>query len=200
MKPVRSVLSLLILCAMAMTMAAQTTTTVYNIIPKPLPGNIASVPFQDLGVNEVGDGVFLTANSGTIGQVSVMMSSWACQSGKWFNGNCVTTPGATFSVPITINLYSVLDIQSSPVVVPAVGALIGTITQTFSIPYRPTSTPAKCGGDNQVWFSSKDNTCDHGIASTIVVNFSGFHIPIPANSQLIVSASFDTSDNGPNPI
>jgi len=50
----------------------------------------------------------------------------------------VTTPGATFSQAITLNLYNVGSGGS-------VGSQIATKTQTFNIPYRP-STSASCTG------------------------------------------------------
>jgi len=62
--------------------------------------------------------------------VSAVMSSWACQSGGWSTDNCVTTPGAKFSQPITLKLYGVgaLGEPAGP---------IAQTTQTFEIPTDP---------------------------------------------------------------
>jgi hypothetical protein len=180
---------------LAGTVAAQTQ-TVYNSIPKPLPGNVSSYGPEAFSFREMGDGLFLTATTGTVGQVTVIMSSWACQTGGWSTGDCVTTPGATFSQPITINLYSV-NLETSPV---SVGSPLATITQTFNIPFRPTSTPAQCGGDATRWYSNKDKTCYHGLAVPIAVNFSGQKIPLQANGALIVTVVFNTSTAGPSPL
>jgi hypothetical protein len=181
----------LIIGAVAMTAANAQTITVYNSIPKSLPGNVASEGPEAYAFAELGDGLGLaTTAGGTLNQVTVILSSWACQSGNWSAGNCVTASAATFSQLITLNVYMVTG--STP------GAQIGTIVQAFNIPYRPTSTPALCGGDNQRWYDNKDKTCYHGIA--VPIEFSGLHIPIPANNQIIVTLAYNTTDYGPNPI
>ena len=72
------------------------------------------------------------------------MSSWACQAGGW-NGSpspCATTPGATFSVPITLNIFGVGPATSNGP--STVGSLLATDTQTFNIPYRPSADPIDC--------------------------------------------------------
>lgn len=120
------------------------------------------------------------------------MSSWACQSGTWNSGNCVTTPGATFSQPITVNIYGV------DVLAPTV--LLAMTTQTFSIPYRPSSTPSLCGGDATRWYDKKDKICYHGIAVPISVSFANSHLAIPTNYKIIVTVAFNTTTAGPSPI
>lgn len=174
---------------LAGTVAAQTQ-TVYNSIPKPLPGNVASEGPEAYGFAELGDGFTLTTTTGTLGQVTVIMSSWACQTGNVTAG-CVTANGATFSQPITVNLYSYDG---------SLATILGTITQTFNIPYRPSSTPSKCNGDAQMWYSSKDKICYHGLAVPITVNFSNQHLAVPANGELIVTVAFNTNTAGPSPI
>jgi hypothetical protein len=150
--------------------------TVYNSISKPLPGNVASEGPEAYAFSELGDGLSLSTPSGSIlGQVSVVLSSWACQSGSWTTSDCVTTPGATFTQPITVNVYPAT--AGSP---PTAGTRIATITQTFTLPYRPSSTPARCGGDTGAWFSKKNNTCYHGFAVPISVNFSGSKVKLPS--------------------
>lgn len=49
-------------------------------------------------------------------------------------------------------------------------------------------------------FSKKDNTCYHGISDEISVNFSGLHIPVPGNGELIVTVAYNTTHYGPYPI
>lgn len=182
----------------AATMAAAQTQTVYNSIPSPLPGNVASEGPEAYAFSEIGDGLALqnVNPTGTFGKLTVILSSYACQSGHWDDGTCVTAPGATFSQPITVDLYS-LDSSSPPV---ATGP-IASITQTFSIPYRPSATSAKCtgiGSDPSAWFDKKDNACYHGLAVPISVNFSTFHLPTPAT--IAVGVSYNTSHYGPSPI
>ena len=88
---------------------ASTTVTgpVFDSIPSPLPGNVASVGYEATSTSEFGDyATFDTAHPGSALQsVDVVMSSWGCESGTWNGGNCRTTPGETFSHPITLTLY-----------------------------------------------------------------------------------------------
>jgi hypothetical protein len=192
-------LMLVLIGAMAATTATAQTQTVYNNLPRPLPGNVGSEGPEAYAFAELGDGLTLTANTGTIGKVTVIMSSWACYSGNWFSSNCITPSGATFSQPLTINIYSVNDTVS----LPAVGSLLGTITQTFDLPYRPSSDSAHCPDDyagSSRWYNSKDKTCYHGLAVPATVNYSNQHIPIPTNGKIVVTVAYNTTHYGPNPI
>jgi hypothetical protein len=181
---------------------------VYNSVPFPLPGNVASEGPEAYGFAALGDGVKLSAAKGTVGQVIVIMSSWACQSGNWYQGTCTTRPGATFLQPITVNLYSVSSVYSSVYAepVPTPQALLGSITQKVPILYRP-SVNAKCGNDTGYgfsyptqWYDPLDKSCNHGIAVPIAVDFSKLNIALPANNELIVTVSYNTTDYGPSPI
>ena len=196
----RSLIASLLLAGISVATVAAQTTVVYNSIPKPLPGNVASEGPEAYSFAELGDGLSLqAAGGGTIGQVNVVLSSWACQTGNWSDGSCVTAAGATFSQPITVNLYAVTDQPGiSGGMVLAKGALIGTLTQTFNIPYRP-SVSASCG-DNSAWYSSKEKACYHGLAVPISVNFSTLHIPVPTDNRLIVTVTYNTSHFGKTPV
>ncbi len=191
----RAAIAVLFFCCVSVVSAQ--TITVYNSIPKPLPGNVVSMGYECCAVMEFGDGLGLVATGGgTLGQVTVVMSSWGCQTGSWSAGNCATTSGATFLQPITISVWGVNDSSSTPT--PA--GLLGQIAQTFNIPFRPSSTPNQCQNDATRWYNSKDKTCYHGLATPIVVNFSPQHIPVPANNKIIVTVAYNTTDFGPNPI
>ena len=176
----------------------------YNSIPSPLAGDYLSEGFECCQVAEIGDGMSLSGFSGTIGQVTVIFDSWACQSGSVYGGNCTTTPGATFSWPITFNIYQVNEVDASggsnPSQAPTPGPLLASITQTFKIPYRPSSTPSQCWGNNQVWYYSADKTCHAGLAFPLTVDFSPKWLYIPANNKIIVTVAFNTSTYGAHPI
>ena len=95
--------------------------------------------------------------------VTVLLSSWGCENGSWNLSNCITTPGATFDHPITLNLYN-----STPGVGTGVGSLVATKTQTFSIPYRPSENDFFCtlANDGKWW----DGTaCRNGVRSTDLI-------------------------------
>jgi hypothetical protein len=72
------------------------------------------------------------------------------------------------------------------------------MTQTFNIPYRPSSDPVKC--EATAWFNKKDGNCYHGFAVPISVNFSGLHIPVPGNNKIIVTVAYNTTHYGPAPV
>jgi hypothetical protein len=115
------------------------------------------------------------------------MSSWACVSGAWYSGDCSTPSGATFSQPITLNIYN-----PSPDSGLTAGSLITSATQTFSVHYRP-SASSKCTGGR--WYSSGTKTCFNGLTDNVTFNFSGQTIP----STVVYGIVYNTRDFGPNP-
>jgi hypothetical protein len=116
------------------------------------------------------------------------MSSFACQTGGWNTSDCVTTPGATFSVPITFNVYTVAPGN-------AVGSLIATKTQTFNIPYRPSADATNCtGGNAGKWYDGA--ACFNGKAGNITFTFAGEALP----NSAIFGITFDTSNYGYSPL
>ena len=170
---------------------AATGPAVYSAVPAPSPPNVPSIGFQATQTDEFGDEVGLVSHATPLATARVLMSSWGCESGTWNGGDCATTPGLTFSVPITFNVYAVNNSVSPP----APGALLGSRTQTFAIPYRP-SASASCTTAGQ-WFSG--GSCYNGLAVPITFDFSsGPQVALPA--QVIWTVSFNTTNYGPSPI
>ncbi|HEX8286630.1 MAG TPA: hypothetical protein VF556_01465 [Pyrinomonadaceae bacterium] len=160
--------------------------TVYNSIPSNLPGNVISQPFQAQQASEFGDRVQFSAGSGrNLLTVKQIMSSWGCESGAWYSGDCITTPGATFSHPITLNIYNVGTGST-------VGSLIGSVTQTFAIPYRPSADNVNCTGGR--WYDGTN--CYNGYATPITFNLGGLTVP----NEVIYGIAFNTSNYGTAPI
>lgn len=170
---------------------AQPAEVVYNSVVTPLPGNLVSQAFEATSTSEFGEQVSFAGTLRVLDSVTVTMSSWGCQSGSWdgSNGLCTTTPGSGFTEPLTFNVYNVGANN-------AVGSLIASDTQTFTIPYRPSSTPAQCSGDNQKWYDATDNTCYHGLATNVTFDFGG-HVLLP--DSVIYSIAYNTSDYGSHP-
>ncbi|MGA2595920.1 MAG: hypothetical protein ABSH09_02800 [Bryobacteraceae bacterium] len=178
---------------------------IYNSIPAPLPPNVASEGPEAYAFSEIGDGLIFTSNSPRLATtVKVILSDWACTSGHWFSalGNsdvCTTSPaGATFSQPVTLNIYAV-----NPTTPPSAGALLGTQTATFNIPYRPSTDPhcavgGTPGGDGTQWYDAATNACYHGIAFPIVFDITSLSLQLP--DQVVVGISFNTTHYGPSPI
>lgn len=162
-------------------------TTVYNTIPSPTAGNYPSQPFQAQQAAEFGDQIALAPGPRVVREVTVLMSSWGCQAGAWYTNDCSTSPGATFSHPITVNIRAVGAGGS-------VGALLATKTQTFGIPFRP-SASAFCGDGR--WDDGAGN-CFNGYATPITFDLTSLNVTLPNN--VIVSVAFNTSNYGAAPM
>jgi hypothetical protein len=167
--------------------------TIYNSIPSPLPGNLPSLGYEATSTTEFGNQIAFSGTSRALDNVVVTLSSWACQSGSATDGTCVTAPGATFPVPITLNIYNPPTTGLGGTY-PAPGSLIATDTQTFKIPYRPTADPL-CGTNGGGW--SFPN-CFHGYANNITFNsFTPAVVTLPNN--IVYGIAFNTSDYGATP-
>jgi hypothetical protein len=168
---------------------------VYNSIPDALPRSVQSLGFQANSVSEWGDEVGLeSVPDPVLRSLEVVLVSWACQSGRWVNDNCVTTPGATFDHPITANIYAVDE--SGPT--PTPGALLASQTQVSTIPYRPSADPVNCTGANAgQWFDPSTGTCHDGHTYRLTITFDG-NTPLP--ETVIWTIAFNTTGSGPDPI
>ncbi len=161
---------------------------VYNNIPNPIPGNVPSVGFEATSTSEWGGQMQLAGTDRVDPTVTVLMSSWACQSGTWYGQDCVTTIGTTFTHPITLNVYEVGTSDS-------VGTLITTKTDTLSMPYRPSADDTNCIDANAgKWFDG--TTCYNGKAFTISFDLTGVTLP----DKVIIGVAYNTSNYGSNPI
>ena len=171
--------------------AAPVSTAVYDSIGAVTPTAVASVGFEATSSREFGDLVQLAPGARRLDTVTVLLSSWGCENGSWNLSNCITTPGATFDHPITLNLYN-----STPGVGTGVGSLVATKTQTFSIPYRPSENDFFCtlANDGKWW----DGTaCRNGLATPVTFTFPALPA-VPTN--LIWTVAYDTTHHGYAPI
>lgn len=166
---------------------------VYNSVPKVLKP-IASLGFECCTVKEFGDGLKLT-HTGRLQSVAVVMDSWGCQTGRWNNDTCVSAPNASFTHPVTVNVYAANT--SGPA--PAVGALLASRTQTFTMPYRPSADNVRCTGTFLgEYYSAAGHTCANGVPFLISFDLSSAHANLPKN--VIVSVAYNTSTQGYHPI
>ena len=153
---------------------------------------IASEGFECCSTKEFGDGLVFTKAGSHLTRISVVLSSWGCESGFWNTDNCLTTPGSNFKEPITVNVYSV---TTSPSGAPAPGQLIATKTNDFFIPYRPSANDQQCfGSDLGKFYSAVDKKCDNGLAVRINFPFNRANVVLP--QQAIVTVAYNTSDAG----
>lgn len=163
--------------------------------PGQLPGNLPSVGAESSFFQEFGNQIdFAQGSSRLLNQVVVSMSSWGCQTGHWYSNDCMTTPGATFSEPITFNIYPAPTSLTYPY--PG-GTAIKSVTQTFNIPYRPSADNVHCIGSNVgKWYDAKSKTCFNGLATNIVFDISP-SLTVP--NSVVYGIAYNTTDAGYNP-
>jgi hypothetical protein len=167
----------------------------------PAPGNLPSIGFEATQAAQFGNEISLT-RSAKAANVVVTMDSWGCQSGSWTDDTCSTTPGSTFSEPITLNIFR------APATNPTTqadtpgngvpGTLITSVTKTFAIPYRPSANNTKCIGDELGnWFDSKNGECFPGMATNVTFNLTSLHVTLP--KTFVFGIAYNTSDYGAAP-
>ena len=104
--------------------------------------------------------------------------------------DCSTTPGAKFKHPIRFNVYQVAQDNEA-------GRLVGAVTHTYEIPYRPSANYTKCSGSEAgKWFSKRDNSCKNGKAARITAGLGSLDLP----DKAIISVEYNTSHYGYEPI
>ena len=181
-------------CALALSAstasAATLSSTVYSSLPAKGTVSVPSVGVEAYSFNRIGNEVILT-RSATVRRVSVTMVSWACQTGAWNTGDCQTEAGATFQTPITLTLYHASH-KVNGVTHP--GSLITRITKTFAVRFRPSSTPAQCGGDTSEFMGS-DGVCHHGRDQNVV-----FHLTRQLPTDVVWGVTYNSDNSGLNPL
>jgi hypothetical protein len=172
------------LLTLAISQTANADVAIYDSIPSPLPPNVVSLGYEATSTTEFGDYVTLAGTQRHVTDVTVTMSDWA------IFANFPSMDPSGWTHPITLNIYAVDHSGSDP----AVGALLHSVTQTFSIPWRPADDLVNCPGDS-AWFAP-DHTCRHGIAFDIT-----FHVNTAINAnEVIFGIVYNTADYGPSPL
>ncbi len=171
---------------------APTTTPIYDSTISPLPAHLVSEAFEATSTSEFGNKITLAPSSSALTNVVLTMDSWGCESGGWNTDNCVTTPGSTFPVPITFIIYAAGADN-------AVGPVLGSVTQTFNIPYRPSADDVHCTGTSAgEWYDPTTATCSHGLPTNVTFDFSSLDLVLP--TSVIYGIEYNTTHYGPNPI
>lgn len=178
--------------------------TIYDSTQSPLPGNLVSLGYAATQAAEAGNQIAFSSGSGRVlTSVVVGLSSWGCQSGGWSTDDCVSAPGATFSEPVTLNLYNVGAGGT------AVGTKIASFTNTFNIPYRPSadaSYTTDCAADAATysepiadfdghWYDAATGHCYNGLANNITFNLGHTQVP----NKIIYGIAYNTSNYGAAP-
>jgi hypothetical protein len=160
---------------------------IYNNIPSPQPPSLVSQSFQANRDSEFGDlitfgGTARDLTSATVAMVTVGYFSK-------YNVSTVTNTGGWTEPAITLNLFSVDNSGASP----APGTLLGSVTESSFIPWRPEPTPI-CGG--VLWLAP--DGCHNGMAFDITFDFTSLGIVLP--NQIIYGIAYNTQSGGQNPI
>jgi hypothetical protein len=170
----------------AMSSAALAAEVIYNDLESPKPGNVVSQGFEATQTSSFGGQVEFGNTARKNPTVTVIMSSWGCQSGTWNGANCSSAMGAKFSWPISFTVNAVGPGES-------VGALLGGGSKIAKIPYRP-SASAKCTGAKAgEWYHMGE--CFNGKAAKVSLPLKIANLP----SKAIITISYNTSDYGATP-
>jgi hypothetical protein len=167
---------------------------IYDATVSPLPGNLPSVGAEAYSFNEFGDEVTFADKARLLRGVTVTLSSWGCETGHWYDDTCATSKNATFSIPMTLNIYN------APSVGYGTGSLIASKTQTFTVPLRPSDDDVKCpptDGSGR-WYDRSSKTCFHGLATNVTFDFKGQNVVLP--DTVVYGITYNTTSSGPSPI
>jgi hypothetical protein len=170
----------------------------YDSVVSPLPGSLPSYGFESDSVTEFGNEINLASPGQELSSVVVTMESWTC--GNWAAAGsppCTSTPGSSYSVPITLYIYNVGAGNT-------VGSFIASDTQSFNIPFRPSANASCPSGE---WYDNTatalaygvtaDNKCHSGLATNITFDGSAFSTPnITLPGSVIYGIAFNTTDYG----
>ncbi|MER3390336.1 MAG: cell wall-binding repeat-containing protein [Microcella sp.] len=168
---------------------------VYDSIPDAQPASYPSLGFQAQATWEFGDYVLLGGDNRVVTDVTISLTSWACEIGQWNLGDCETTPGSTFTHPVTMNLYEADGSGAEPVV----GDLIASVTHDVVAPYRPTPSPDECAqsSGSRPWWDAVRETCQNGLAFDVSFDFSAENAIV--GNDVIVTVAYNTQSYGAAP-
>lgn len=177
-----STLNFAIVSAVSCTLAASAQAgIVYDNLPVSLPGNVVSLGYEATSTSEFGDAVSLGGTDRALTTVKIVMSDWAKKSDYPLVGDATG-----YDHPLTVNLYNVGTGG-------AVGSLIGTLTQTVHVPWRP-----EADGPDGRYTSVVDGQRYNGLAFTSTFDFTSQSLTLP--DSLIYSVAYNTADYGAAPI
>lgn len=174
------------------------TSILYDSLVTPLPQDMFSEAFTATSTSEFGQEINLASAGANLSSVVVTLSDWACGNGNAGN-DCVTTPGETFPLPVTLDIYAAPATPST-----ALGMPIASDTQNFQIPFRPSEDDTHClgpnldnpgatpGYPNGEWYNG--STCSVDLNSNITFNaadFTGSVSSLPG--ELVYGISYPTT-------
>ncbi len=180
-------------------------TTIFTNIPGTLAPSYPSQAYEAQQTGEFGTGM-VTASGGKLTSATVVLDTWAGENDSGVAGSstgeqwdyetsgwCTANPGSWnssgWNYPFTLSFY---DVNSANPSVP--GALIGSVTETQFVPWRPVATGASAG---YAAYYTVNGINHYGYATPITFNLSSSGITVP--SQFIMTLGFNTEAWGASP-
>lgn len=176
------------------------TNVAYNAIPLGAADCArSSLGFEATATKEFGNLVQLGGAARELVSLKVLFSSWGCETGHWYGTDCSTVPGHTFTHPVTAKIYAVNDCGGTP----CPGALLASVTQTLTVPYRPSAdNTGHCTGSDiytgaGAWFNAVAGLCRPQISIVLTFTFTpGTTLP----DRVIWAVAYNTTHYGDAPI
>jgi hypothetical protein len=185
----------LALCVLGGALASALALTGAAAVPAPPAGDViySNVPshpeglpvllFESWSAAELGGEVSFAGSARKDPTVSFLLASYACQRGRV--AGCRTNPGASFSWPLTLEIYESGAGAS-------MGSRVARVTHTFKIPYRPS---ASRGCRDEGWTQGFGAECSFAVMHQVSFSLPGITLPKSA----VVALAFDTQNYGSSP-
>jgi len=157
-------------------------TTVFDNLPTTLPGNVASLGYQATQTSELGNQVTLAGTQRLMSSATITMSSWARRAEHPTVGDATG-----FDLPVTMNFYGATSTYYP-------GAVLGSITQTFHMEWRPDGINSDGSGP---WQGGNGNQWN-GKAFNITFDLSSLNLTLP--DTFVYGVAYSTGNYGSNPL
>jgi hypothetical protein len=157
-----------------------------EVIYSNMPAHPQGLPvllFESWSASEFGGEVSFAGSARKDPTVSFLLASYACQSGK--GASCRTSPGASFSWPLTLEIYQAGAGAS-------MAGRVARVTHTFTIPYRPSATH---GCHDEGWTQGYGPECSFALMHKVSFSLPGTTLPKSA----VIALQFNTENYGPSP-
>ncbi len=169
------------------------TATVYDALPSVSPDtSYPSQPFQAQQVYEFGDLIQLGGTNRILDSVTVTLSDYAPYA-RYTSDIRYSENSVYWTHPITLNVYNVVSGTPN-----TVGSLLGTVTQTINIPWRPVASDGCPVVYGDVQWKDANNVCRSGYAFNATFDLSSLNVTLPDN--IIIGVAFNTQSYGQVPM
>jgi len=177
-------------------------TVIYDSIPTPLADGFPSQGYECCGVTQTGDHIIFDdgvpkASPRLLVQANVTMVSWARWAGDdYYQYFPYSQNNSYWSQNITFNIYAANADNT-------LGALLGSVTDTFTCPYRPENDPS-CDITSPVppvvgqvlpqGRFKNNGVCVYGLPFVISFNLTSLNLVAP--DDIIFGVTFNTQTFG----